>query len=129
MSKPQAPARSGLQIAHAVAFAIGLVALLIGTFNTRGVWYLVAGPCLAVSGGLILLGYQLTFRGPVGRVLRTVLGRPTLARLNLQAWFWVLAGIWIVLLGVDRLRAEHRVTEPTPKGLALVAPARATDEF
>lgn len=115
MSTPRDPALSRFQIAHAVAFAVGLTALLIGTFSTRGLWYLVAGPCLTVSGGLILLGYHLTFRGAVGRALRTVLGRPKLAKMNLRAWFWVLAGIWIALLGIDRMRAAH--SEPAAQSL------------
>lgn len=100
---------SGMQIAHAIAFSTGLASLVIGAFSTHAVWYVIAGPCLALSGALILIGCRLTFPGAVGEVLRTVLGASKIRRLNLLAVAWVLAGLWISVYGVERMRAERNV--------------------
>jgi hypothetical protein len=100
---------SGMQIAHALAFSAGLVAMIIGTFTNHGVWYVIAGPCLVLSGALILVGCRLTFRGPVGDALRAVLGASKVRRLNLRAVVWVIAGLWISVYGVERMRAERNV--------------------
>jgi hypothetical protein len=116
-----------MQIAHALTFSLGLVALIVGTFTTHGIWYVIAGPCLVLSGGLILVGCRLTFRGVVGDVLRAALGASKVRRLNLRAIVWVLAGVWLSIYGVERMRSErnveHDVTEPVA---ARNLPVRAT---
>jgi hypothetical protein len=98
---------SNLQIAHATAFSGGLVSLLIGTFTGRSIWFVASGPCLAVSGILILLGCRITFGGPIGTVLRASLGASRVRRLNLRALVWVFAGALISVWGIQRMRAER----------------------
>jgi hypothetical protein len=116
-----------MQIAHAIAFSTGLVTLIIATFSTHALWYVIAGPCLALSGGLILVGCRLTFHGAVGDALRAALGASKVRRLNLRAVVWVLAGIWISVYGVDRMRAERNVArDPADPVAACSLPMRST---
>ncbi|HKU43367.1 MAG TPA: hypothetical protein VJR89_34635 [Polyangiales bacterium] len=101
---------SRLQLAHALSFACGLFGTLAGAVTHNPYYFLVAGPCLSISGALILLGSRITFRGPVGATLRAVLGASRVRRLNLQAIVWLVAGILVSAWGVDRVR--HRDAQP-----------------
>jgi hypothetical protein len=113
---------SVLQVAHAMLFSAGLVSLLIAIFSAHALWYVIAGPCLAVSGGLILVGSRLTFDGPIGDVLRAALGASTVRRLNVRAVIWVFAGLLISVWGLERMRAE-RNDRPFKEPLAAHASA------
>ena len=99
---------SKLELVHAIAFGVGLASFVLGTLSPRSLWYLVAGPSLILSGALVLLGVQLTFQGTLGTTLRALLGTSQLVRFRLRAWLWIVAGIWIGVLGLERLRAERQ---------------------
>jgi len=103
------PHASPLQVAHAALFSVGLVALLVSTFTRDPLWLLVAGPCLTASGSLILIGSRITFRGPVGHMLRAVLGQSRVRQIHLRAVVWVVAGILISLYGMQCVRATRDV--------------------
>lgn len=100
---------------HAVAFGVGTVSALIGAFTSHSQWLLVAGPCLIVSGLLIGVGSRITFAGPAGDLLRTVLGPARVRIINLRAIVWVLAGLLLCLWGFERLHQpedEQLLQEP-----------------
>lgn len=101
------PHPSPLQVAHAALFSVGLVALLVSTFTRDPHWLLVAGPCVTASGALIFIGSRITFRGPVGDVLRAVLGQSRVRQIRVRAVVWVVAGILISMSGVQCVRAAR----------------------
>lgn len=107
MASRSEPHPSTLQVAHAALFSLGLVALLVGTFTRDPHWLLFAGPCLTGSGALILIGSRITFRGPVGDVLRAALGASRVRKMHVRAVVWVVAGILISLYGVQCVRTTR----------------------
>jgi CBS-domain-containing membrane protein len=111
MTERTVSAPSSLQLVHAGAFSCGLVATLAGVTTSNPYWHLVGGPCLALSGALILVGCRITFRGPVGQVMRAALGSARVTRLNLRGIFWLLAGILLSVWGVQGIRSQ-RENEP-----------------
>ena len=120
MSNTRAVAPSGLQVAHAAAFSLGLLALVVGVFINQPIWYLIAGPCLTLSGGLILVGLRVTFAGPAGEMLRAALGASQVRRISVRAVFWVLAGLLITIWGVERMRAQRNSEPPLQEPLVLM---------
>jgi hypothetical protein len=123
MTKQTDPAPSGLQLVHASAFAVGLVAMLAAVTTSNPYLYLVGGPCLALSGVLILVGCRITFQGPVGQVMRAALGSGRVRRVNLRGILWLLAGILAIVWGVERVRTR-RENEPQLQA-AMVQSARS----
>jgi hypothetical protein len=101
-----AQSQSRLAVVHAVVYAAGLVLLIAGIFGRVPVLLLVAGPCLAVSGALIWVGTQITLTGPVGGMLRKLLGPSRVASMHLRALFWILAGVLVTAWGFVGL-ARH----------------------
>lgn len=114
---------SRLQLAHALAFACGLFGTLAGTLTANPYFFLIAGPCLSLSGVLILLGSRVAFRGPSGNMLRSLLGTSRILRLNLHAVVWILAGMLVSAWGVEgvRQRTSDRIL-PDPLISAYIAP-------
>jgi hypothetical protein len=95
-----------LAVVHAVVYAAGLLLLISGIFGHAPVLLLLAGPCLAVSGALIWVGTHVTLTGPVGGMLRKLLGPSRVVSMHMRAVFWMLAGVLVMLWGLVALRAH-----------------------
>lgn len=93
---------------HALAYTLGMILLVAGLLSHKPSLFLIAGPCLAISGGLIWAGTHFTLAGPVGQILRRILGRSRVATLHLRAALWVGVGILITIWGLSALRAATR---------------------
>ena len=92
---------------HAFVYASGMLLLLAGLFARTPYLLLLAGPCLSISGGLIWVGTHITLTGPVGNILRGVLGRSRVATLHLRAVFWVLLGLIVTGWGIASIRSAR----------------------
>jgi hypothetical protein len=101
------PSQSRLAVLHAVVYATGMLLLLSGLFARTAYLLLLAGPFLAVSGALIWVGTHITLTGPVGGILRGLLGRPRVATMHLRAVFWMLLGVLVTLWGVASIRSQR----------------------
>jgi hypothetical protein len=101
------PSQSRLAVLHALVYASGMLLLLAGLFARTAYLLLLAGPFLAISGGLIWVGAYVTLAGPVGSILRGILGRQRVATMHLRAVFWVLIGVLITLWGVASIRNQR----------------------
>lgn len=106
ISRPD-PRLSALPVIHASAFSAGLVAFMAAAMTSNPYWYLVAGPLLALSGALILIGCRITFRGPVGEIMRAALGEGFLRRATARGVIWLVLGILISVWGATSVR-RHR---------------------
>lgn len=107
---------SRLQLAHAMTFAIGLFGTLAGVLTGDPYFFVVAGPCLSISGALVLFGSRVAFRGQVGNTLRAVLGPARVRRLNMHALIWLLAGMLVSAWGVEGVRqrnVDHFLDDPS----------------
>lgn len=93
------PQPSAFQVIHASTFSLGLVALMAAAVTADPRWYLLSGPALIASGVLILLGCRITFRGPIGQMLRTALGPGFVRRATARGWVWLLIGVLISVWG------------------------------
>ena len=100
---------SRLAIVHALAYSTGILLLVVGLLAHMPALLLVAGPCLSISGGLIWAGTHFSLVGPVGQILRGVLGRSRVATMHLRAALWVGVGILVTLWGLSSMRS---VREP-----------------
>lgn len=85
-----------------------MILLITGLLAHTPYLLLIAGPCLSISGGLIWVGTRFTLNGPVGQILRTLLGRSRVATMHARAALWVAVGILVTLWGVRSLRAPVR---------------------
>lgn len=82
-----------------------MILLITGLLAHMPYLLLIAGPCLSISGGLIWAGTHFTLTGPVGQILRSLLGRSRVATMHLRAALWIGVGILVTLWGVRSLRA------------------------
>jgi hypothetical protein len=96
---------SRLAVVHALAYSLGMILLITGLLAHAPYLLLIAGPCLSISGGLIWAGTHFTLTGPVGQILRPLLGRSRVATMHLRAALWVGVGILVTLWGALSLRA------------------------
>lgn len=117
------PSQSRLAVLHACVYAGGVLLLLAGLFAHAAYLLLIAGPCLAISGGLIWVGARITLSGPVGSIMRGLLGRSRVATIHLRAVFWVLFGVLVTLWGVASIRAP-RGTPLSPEDPVISEQAR-----
>jgi hypothetical protein len=99
---------SRLAVVHALAYSLGMILLVAGLLAHTPYLLLIAGPCLSISGGLIWAGTHFSLAGPVGQILRSILGRSRVATLHLRAALWVGLGILVTLWGVLSVRAPER---------------------
>jgi hypothetical protein len=122
-----AQSQSRLAVVHAVVYAAGLLLLIAGIFGEAPVLLLLAGPCLAVSGALIWVGTHITLAGPVGGMLRTLLGRSRVVSMHMRAVFWILAGVLVTAWGFVGLRARSHSPELAPQDplIGLHAPRQS----
>lgn len=116
-----AHSQSRLAVVHAVVYAAGLLLLISGIFGDAPVLLLLAGPCLAVSGALIWVGTHITLTGPVGGMLRKLLGPSRVVSMHLRALFWILAGVLVMAWGVMALRDEGPKLAPQDPVIGLQA--------
>jgi hypothetical protein len=122
VSSEHAQSQSRLAVVHAVVYAAGLILLIAGIFGQAPVLLLLAGPCLAVSGALIWVGTHITLTGPVGAMLRGLLGRSRVASMHLRAVFWMLVGVLVTAWGVVGLRAHDTQLSPQDPVISESAP-------
>lgn len=101
------PPISALQVIHASTFSAGLVALMAAALTSNPYWYLLSGPLMAVSGALVLLGCQITFRGPAGAIVRAALGESYLRRATVRGVIWLVLGVLISVWGVIGVRTQR----------------------
>lgn len=99
--------QSRLAVLHACVYAAGIVLFVAGLFGKVAYLLVLSGPCLAISGGLIWVGTQIQLGGPVGKILRGLLGRSRVITMQLRAAFWVLAGVLVTLWGIAGMRAQE----------------------
>ena len=128
MSTELAESQSRLAAVHAVVYAAGVLLLIAGIFGQVPMLLLLAGPCLAVSGALIWVGTQITLAGPVGAMLRKLLGPSRVVSMHLRAAFWVLAGVLVTIWGMTNLRAHDAEVSPQDPVIGLVAPRSLHDQ-
>lgn len=125
MSSELAQSQSRLAVVHAVVYAAGLVLLIGGIFGHAPVLLLLAGPCLAVSGALIWVGTHISLAGPVGGMLRKLLGPSRVASMHLRAVFWILAGLLVTAWGISALR-DHSPQDAPQDPLIGLSESNAT---
>jgi hypothetical protein len=118
-----AESQSRLAVVHAVVYAAGLVLLIAGIFGQIPVLLLLAGPCLAVSGALIWVGTHISLTGPVGGMLRKLLGPSRVVSMHLRAVFWILAGVLVTAWGFVGLRDQGPQLAPQDPVIGLYAPS------
>lgn len=123
MTSELAQSQSRLAVVHAVVYAAGLVLLIAGIFGHVPVLLLLAGPCLAVSGALIWVGTHISLTGPVGGMLRKLLGPSRVASMHLRAVFWILAGVLVTAWGFVGLRGQGPQLAPQDPLIGLHAPS------
>lgn len=111
-----------MAVVHAVVYAAGLLLLIAGIFGEKPALLLLAGPCLAVSGALIWVGTQITLAGPVGAMLRKLLGPSRVVSMHLRAAFWVLAGVLVTIWGISDLQAHDTELTPQDPVIGVLAP-------
>lgn len=107
MTIDEAQSHSRLAVVHALAYSLGIILLIAGVLARAPYLLLIAGPCLSISGGLIWAGTHFTLAGPVGQILRRLLGRSRVATMHLRAALWVGVGILVTLWGVASMRAPR----------------------
>jgi hypothetical protein len=122
VSRDLAQSQSRLAVVHAVVYATGLVLLIAGIFGRTPALLLLAGPCLAVSGALIWVGTHISLTGPVGGMLRKLLGPSRVVSMHLRAVFWILAGVLITAWGLVGLRGHSPELVPEDPVIGLYAP-------
>lgn len=105
---------------------MGLVLLIAGIFGQVPVLLLLAGPCLAMSGALIWVGTHISLTGPVGGMLRKLLGPSRVVSMHLRALFWILAGVLVTAWGLVGLRGQDPQLVPQDPLIGLWGP-NATD--
>ena len=105
------PPLSALPVIHASTFSAGLVTLMAAALTSNPYWYLLSGPLLAVSGVLVLLGCQITFRGPAGAIIRAALGEGYLRRATVRGVIWLVVGVLISVWGAIRVQS-YQETQP-----------------
>jgi hypothetical protein len=108
-----------LAVVHAVVYAVGLLLLISGIFGEAPLLLLLAGPCLAVSGALIWVGTHISLAGPVGAMLRKLLGPSRVVSMHLRALFWVLAGLLVTIWGLASLRTQESPMSPQDPVIGL----------
>ena len=123
MTTEHAQSQSRLAVVHAVTYAVGLVLLIAGIFGQAPVLLLVAGPCLAVSGALIWVGTHISLTGPVGGMLRKLLGPSRVVSMHLRAVFWILAGALVTAWGFVGLRGHGPQLAPQDPVIGWYAPS------
>jgi len=106
--------QSRLAVLHACVYAAGIILLVAGLFGQAAYLLLLAGPCLAISGALIWVGTQISLAGPVGNILRGLLGRSRVATMQLRAAFWVLAGVLVTLWGIASMHEPQQFMPSDP---------------
>jgi hypothetical protein len=116
-----ASSHSRLAIVHALAYTLGMILLVAGLLSHKPSLLLIAGPCLSISGGLIWAGTHFTLAGPVGQILRSILGRSRVATLHLRAALWVCLGILITIWGLSALRATREQIIPQDPAITRAA--------
>ena len=122
MSTQLVESQSRLAVVHAVTYAVGLVLLIAGIFARAPVLLLLAGPCLAVSGALIWVGTHHSLAGPVGGMLRKLLGPSRVVSMHLRAVFWILAGLLVMAWGLAGLRGRGTQVAPQDPVIGSYAP-------
>ncbi len=127
MSEPVARV-SPLVLLHAFVFAAGLLGALVGIVTGDAPWFFVAGPCLIVSGALVLLGTRITFTGPTGAVLRAALGPARVRGISLRAVVWILAGLLLCVWALKVARSERDDEQLLQEPLVRAIPAGSTSE-
>lgn len=103
------PPLSSLQVIHASAFSAGLVTLMAAALTSNPAWYLLSGPLLALSGALILVGWQVTFRGPIGNIMRAALGPDPYRRAITRGVVWFVIGVLVSAWGAVSLRRHEQL--------------------
>ena len=116
-----------MAVVHAVVYAVGVLLLIAGIFGEVPMLLVLAGPCLAVSGALIWVGTQITLAGPVGAMLRKLLGPSRVVSMHLRAAFWVLAGVLVTIWGMTGLRAHESELSPQDPVIGVTAPRSPQD--
>ena len=123
MTTELAESQSRLAVVHAVVYAAGLVLLVAGIFGQVPVLLLLAGPCLAVSGALIWVGTHISLAGPVGGMLRKMLGPSRVVSMHLRAVFWILAGVLVTAWGFVGLHGQGPQIVPQDPVIGHYAPS------
>jgi hypothetical protein len=116
--------QSRLAVVHAVVYAAGVVLLIAGIFGHVPVLLLLAGPCLAMSGALIWVGTHISLTGPVGGMLRKLLGPSRVVSMHMRAVFWILAGVLVTAWGLVGLRDHGPQLVPQDPVIGHYAPER-----
>jgi hypothetical protein len=114
---------------HAVLFALGVVALLLGVSLGLPALLLIAGPCLAASGLLLWIGVRITLAGPFGDALRVALGRGRSLSLHLRALLWLCIGIAVTAYGIRGIREGGAPPPWHREPLAPAADARVYEKL
>lgn len=105
-----------------MVYVAGVLLLIAGLFGHVPALLLLSGPCLAVSGALIWVGTHITLTGPVGGMLRKLLGPSRVISMHMRAVFWILAGVLVTAWGVASLGGGSPQLAPPDTMIGLHAP-------
>jgi hypothetical protein len=97
---------------HALAASTALVATIAGLATGSAPWLVVGGVAFVASGALALGGIQLTLHGPLGAILRRVVGTFGVGWARAGAVLWIAIGVTVILLGALRLVGDGGAPDP-----------------
>ena len=101
-------------------FTCGVLTLFVGILGHSEL-LLVSGVCIAGTGLVSLFSVEVGVRGPMGRILREVLGTRRIFRGRLLATLWLLLGIVVFALGAYELSSPDRSQPPSPDPAVAIA--------
>jgi len=84
------------QAIHTTLFVAGMLALPLGLVLPRSGVLLFGGLCFVASGLMTILGHRFTMRGPVGRLMRRLVGGVRLGGAYLVGTLWLLLGVFML---------------------------------
>lgn len=83
-----------------------MLALPLGLVVPRSGAFLLGGLCFLASGLMTILGHRFTMRGPVGDILRRLVGGVRLGGAYVIGTVWLLFGVLLVVVGMYLLAGE-----------------------
>lgn len=100
------------QAIHTGLFVLGMLALPLGLVAPKSGVFLLGGLCFVAAGLMTILGHRFTMRGPIGGVLRRVVGGVRLGGAYVVGTLWLMFGVLLVTVGMYMLSGSGDMQPP-----------------